>query len=194
MKEFSFLIRKISIPPVFAACLLTLTFILRRQYIGAPWHLAIGLISLAVLPTLAYPLQRFIKGYKDRGREGQRTLAMIFSFVGYLVAVASALILPSPEELKLIYLEYLLCGISILVFNNGFHLKASGHACGIVGPVLLALRFRMFIPSAVGALLVVPVFYASLSTKRHTAWQLVGGASISGICLAFLCLAFALWG
>ena len=38
---------------------------------------------------------------------------------------------------KIIYLEYLFCGITMLVFNKLFKLKASGHACGVIGPMLI---------------------------------------------------------
>jgi len=38
------------------------------------WHLPGGLLFLSILPTLAYPLQKYILKYKDRGREGQRSL------------------------------------------------------------------------------------------------------------------------
>lgn len=56
---------------------------------------------------------------------------MIFSAVGYLLGTLVAFITDVPVELKIIYLEYLLCGIAMLVLNKVFKLKASGHACCI---------------------------------------------------------------
>ena len=41
-----------------------------------------GLLFLVVLPLLAYPLQKYIPHFKDSGRDGQRSLAMIFSAAG----------------------------------------------------------------------------------------------------------------
>lgn len=72
---------------------------------------------------------------------------MIFSFAGYL-----------------------------LVFNKVFKLKASGHACGVIGPVLMMTYFKLYIPVAVCALFAIPVFIAGVHTKRHTMMQLLGGA------------------
>lgn len=141
---------------------------------------------LCVLPILAYPLQKYIPHFKDKGREGQRSLAMIFSAVGYLLGTLVAFITGAPAELKIIYLEYLLCGIAMLVLNKAFKLKASGHACGIVGPILLMIYFKMYIPAAVGALLIVPVYVSSLKTKRHTALQLIGGSLIPLVALGII--------
>ncbi len=185
MNKISLIIRKITIPPVFASLLLVLVYLFDPTHPGSIWQLLGGIFFLAVLPVLAYPLQKYIPGFKDKGRDGQRTLAMIFSFVGYLAGTVVAFACSAPPAWKLIYLEYLLCGISILVFNKLLRLKASGHACGIVGPVLLLIYFRQYIAALLGALLIVPVYIASIRSKRHTPKQLVGGSLIP---LAVLCI------
>ena len=61
----------------------------------------------------------------------------------------------------MIYLEYLLCGIAMLVINKAFHLKASGHACGIVGPVAMLYYFGLLIPAVIGTAIIVPVFVSA---------------------------------
>ncbi len=185
MNKISLIIRKITIPPVFATLLLILVYIFNPKYFGSPWQLIGGISFLALFPILAYPLQKYIPKFKDKGRDGQRTLAMIFSFVGYMVGTIVAFACSAPIELKIIYLEYLLCGISILIFNKLFKLKASGHACGIVGPVLLLIYFRQYIAAIIGALLIMPVYISSIRSKRHTPKQLVGGSLIP---LAVLCI------
>lgn len=111
-------IRKITVPPIFAAALLITVYIFHTSYFGSIWHLIGALFFLSALPTLAYPLQRYFKKYKDRGREGQRSLAMIFSFVGYLLGTLTAFVFSAPAELKLICLEYLLCGIGMLLLKR----------------------------------------------------------------------------
>ncbi len=186
MNKISFIIRKITVPPVFAASLLIIAYIVYPHYFGSILHMLGGLVFLCVLPILAYPLQKYIPHFKDKGREGQRSLAMIFSAVGYLLGTLVAFIIGAPAELKIIYLEYLLCGIAMLVLNKAFKLKASGHACGIVGPILLMIYFKMYIPAAVGALLIVPVYVSSLKTKRHTALQLIGGSLIPLVALGII--------
>ena len=178
MEKFFRIFRRITVPPVFAAAFLITAYILRMNYFGGVWHLFGALFFLSVLPTLAYPLQAYIPKYKYRGREGQRSLAMIFSFAGYLLGAVTAFAFSAPTELKIIYLEYLLCGIGMLLFNKVFKIKASGHACGIVGPVLLLLYFGLYILAAVGLVLILPVYISSIRTGQHTLPQLICGSAI----------------
>lgn len=178
MKKLSFFIRKITIPPVFAVVLLLAVYFNYAELVGSVWHMLVGVVFLAILPTLAYPLQKYIPGYKDKGREGQRSLAMIFSFAGYLLGTIVAFAFSANTIVRIIYLEYLFCGITMLLFNKLFKLKASGHACGVIGPMLLMIYFKLYIAAAVCALFAIPVFIASVHTKRHTPMQLLGGALI----------------
>ena len=180
------IIRKITVPPTFAATLLIIVYITHTNYFGSIWHLIGALFFLAALPTLAYPLQKFIPRYKDRGREGQRSLAMIFSFLGYLLGTLTAFIGSAPVELKIIYVEYLLCGVGMILLNKVFKLKASGHACGIVGPVIMLVYFGLYIPAILGLALVLPVYISSVRTKQHTLPQLIGGSAIPAVVLIII--------
>ena len=176
MSKVAMFIRKITIPPVFAVVLLLSVYFSYPEQFGAVWHMIGGIVFLAILPVLAYPLQKYIPGFKDKGRDGQRILAMLFSFAGYLLGTIVAFAFSATTIVKIIYLEYLFCGITMLVFNKLFKLKASGHACGVIGPMLLMIYFKLYIAAAVCALFAVPVFIASVHTKRHTPMQLLGGA------------------
>lgn len=175
---------------MFAAILLILIYLTYPTYLGTVWQLITGLVFLCILPLLAYPLQKYIPRFKDRGREGQRSLAMLFSAAGYLLGALFAFVSNVPLELKFIYLEYLLCGVAMLLFNKVFKRKASGHACGIVGPILLLFYFRLIIPAVIGVLLVIPVYISSLRTKQHTLPQLIGGSLIPLFVLILLHLVF----
>lgn len=127
---------------------------------------------------LAYPIQKYLPHYKDKGRDGQRNLAMLFSFVGYLLGTVVTMLQDVPQDLKIIYLEYLFCGISMLVLNKVFKLKASGHACGVIGPMIMMIYLGLYLPAAICALFAVPVYISSIKTKRHTPLQLLSGALI----------------
>ena len=186
MNKLSFFIRKITIPPVFAVVVLLAVYFSYAELVGSVWHMLVGVVFLAILPTLAYPFQKYIPGFKDKGRDGQRSLAMIFSFAGYLLGTLVAFLFQAPVIVKIIYLEYLFCGISMLVFNKVFKLKASGHACGVIGPVLMMAYFKLYIPAAVCALFAIPVFIASVHTKRHTMMQLLGGSVIPLVMLVLV--------
>ena len=108
MRKVSSVIRKITIPPVFATLLLVAVYVAYPHYFSTIWQLIGSIVFLAVLPTLAYPLQRHIPRFKDRGREGQRTLAMLFSFAGYVLGTLTTFATNAPLQLKIIFVEYLL--------------------------------------------------------------------------------------
>ena len=190
MGKLAMFVRKITIPPVFAVVLLLAVYLSYPDTVGSIWYVISGVVFLAILPVLAYPLQKYIPGFKDKGRDGQRSLAMLFSFAGYLLGTILTFVLSAPEIVKIIFLEYLLCGITMLVFNKLFKLKASGHSCGVIGPMLLMVYFKLYIPAVVCALFAVPVFIASVHTKRHTPLQLLGGSLIPLAMLAIVNLIF----
>ena len=88
---------------------------------------------------------------------------------------------------KIIYLEYLFCGITMLVFNKLFKLKASGHARGVIGPMLLMIYFKLYIAAAVCALFAIPVFIASVHTKEETHANAASWWSFDTACDAYNC-------
>lgn len=188
MNKISAVIRKLTVPPVFTALLLLVVYGMRPAYFSSAWQLRAGIFFLAILPVSAYPLQKHIPGFQDRGREGQRSLAMIFSFAGYLLGAVTAFLFRVSPQQKIIYLEYLLCGVLILVLNKVFSIKASGHACGTVGPAALLLYFELCIPAFIGIALVVPVFVSSIRTKQHTLPQLLLGSAVPSAVLLVLSL------
>ena len=103
---------------------------------------------------------------------------MIFAVSGYVLGITVGLLAHAPKETILIYLEYLLSGMMILLFNKCFHRKISGHACGIFAPIVLFIYFNLYICAAIGIAIAVFVYISSLQTKRHTLPQLVGGSIV----------------
>ena len=155
MKKLGIIIRKITIPPVFALVLLISVCLSNLNNISILLHAIEGVIFIAIFPVLAYPLQKHIPAYKDKGREGQRSLAIIFSFAGYSIAVIIAFLFKSPEIIKFIYLNYLFCGFSILLCDKVFKIKASGHACGVTGPLITMVYFKLYIPAIICNLCII---------------------------------------
>ena len=191
MEKIASLFRKIARPPIFAVAFLLVIYVVDPAWVGSIRQLLGGILTLGVLPILGYPLQKYIPHFRDKGREGQRSLAMIFCFVGYLLGTLIAVFTGAPEPLLMLYLCYLSCGIGMLIFNKLFHLKASGHACGITGPVFaLCMYFHLYVPALIGALLTVLVFASSVKTKEHTAPQLLGGTAIAAVCISTLTAIF----
>ena len=191
MKRTAALFRKIARPPIFAAAFLLVLYVTDPAIFGAWWQLAFGIFALGVLPILGYPLQKYIPPFKDRGREGQRSLAMLFCFGGYLLGTVWAVCTQAPAPLLMTYLCYLSCGIGMLIFNKLFRLKASGHACGIMGPVFaLLIYFRLYLFAAIGGVLALAAFASSVCTGEHTKGQLLGGSAIALVCISVLSVIF----
>lgn len=189
MQKFYKIIRVATVPPLMASAL----FIILGAFSRLDWiDSLLGIFFIGILPILAYPLQRFIPYYKDKGRDGQRNLAMVFSVSGYIIGCVLALIFNAPNMVILIYLDYLLSGVLLTLFNKLFHLKASGHACGIVGPIAMLVYSGLYIPAAIGAVLTVFVFISSIKMKRHTLLQLLGGSAITIAALLILLIPFEL--
>ena len=186
MEKFYKFARAITLAPVIAMISLTSTAIFRPDVIGTAWHYAYMMLFLGILPLLAYPLQPYIPRFADKGRSGQRTLAMLFAVAGYLLNFAVSLIAQPTRGMWLICLEYLLSGVLILVFNKVLHIKLSAHGCGSAGPVALMLYFGMPIPALVMAALTALAYVSSVRAGHHTMGQLLGGSAVSVVLLAVL--------
>lgn len=184
------MIRVLTIAPVMALLTLTLLFRLRPAVFHGALPYVLSLLFLVALPVLGYPLQPFLPYFKHRGREGQRNLAMLMAMLGYIAGLVYAVAVGVTIHLLVIYLTYFLSGVGVFVFNKLFHIRASGHACGVAGPVALLVYF-FGAPALGGLLLLALVFYASLQMKRHTLAQLIIGSFLS-VC-ALLVSAFLVY-
>ena len=180
MSRLMKIIRVVTVPPIVVGVILCLLYQEEPSVFGRRVHFICSLICLVVFPLFAYVLQPLIPAYKDRGREGQRTLAMYFSVAGYFMGVLLSMVWEAPNTVWLIYMEYLLSGIVITIFNKCFHIKASGHACGATAPFLFAYYFRLPM-YVVWIVVLLFVYIASIYTKRHTIVQLVLGSGIATI-------------
>ena len=190
MKILTKIIRILTIPPIMAFIMLTTLFVLRPEVFGGPLLYGLAVFFISVLPVLAYPLQPVIPGFKGKGREGQRNLAMWFSVAGYLLGCIVNIFMNASLTLWLVYLVYLFSGLGIFICSKLFHFKASGHACGIMGPIAFLLYTNIY-----GALVGIPVYFAALwasvKMKRHTVAQFISGAAIPVIALFILVNVFS---
>lgn len=178
MDRFYKTVRVITVAPVLAVVMLLVVSIYDKDVFPSVWHMMYSLFFLGLLPLSAYPLQKYIPGYRDRKREGQRSLAIIFAFAGFTLGCLISFAFPSSRGLQMIFLEYFWGALMILLFNKVFHIKISGHACGALAPVALFLYFGLYAAAVAGMALTVLVFVASIKTKRHTVYQLIGGGLV----------------
>lgn len=167
------IIRTVTVPPVIAFAMLTYFYFCTEGIFSSPAEYCLSVFFICVLPALAYPVQFMVKN-KFPGRDGQRTLAMVFSVAGYVLGAVSAFAMGSSHMLKLIYLGYLLSGAIILILSKGAKFKISGHAVGSAGPIAILLGFGQWV-WVFGLPVILSVFYSSLRIKRHTKAQIICG-------------------
>lgn len=184
------IIRVITVAPVLALVMAGLVAGRCEGVFPSPRYLAYSMFFLGILPLLAYPLQKYIPAYRDRGREGQRNLAIIFAAAGFTMGCIMSFVFPASDGLRVIFLEYFCGAFAVLVFNKGFHIRLSGHACGALAPVAVFLYFGLYRAAAAGTALAALVFVASMKTKRHTFFQLLGGGLVPLASMAVIGLFF----
>ena len=161
-------VRIISIPPVMVGILLVLLFTLREDVIRTGADMVASLLGLTVLPILAYPVAFAVPALRKKGREGQRSLAMYFSTVGYVAVFVYGLVCSVGTGLMHIYAGYLFSVVIILVSNKVFRVRVSGHACSVSGPLVYSGFFLGIWGVIVGAFCWGGILWASLAMKRHT--------------------------
>lgn len=171
-------LRIITVPPVMVTILIVILSMTRKDIFRNEAEIILSLLYLGIIPVLAYPLQPFIPGFKGQGREGQRSLAFILTLVGYVLAVVTGYLIGANDNLQLIYITYVISVILLTVMNKILHIRASGHACSVTGPLIFLIYFtgwKALLPCiVVGAGSV----WSSLKLKRHTAKELTLGSLI----------------
>ena len=177
--------RVITIPPIVAVVLILLLHFAGGFFPGydAWW----AIFFLAVMPSLSYGIWAVIPKLREKGRSTQRFLAVIFSVIGYIGGTLYCVFVSGSNVELLVYLTYLISGFLILIFSYVFHLKGSGHACGLAGPVAM-MSYCLTPFYSIGFVLLGVVFWCSLKLKRHNISQLIVGSTMPIAAMAFLIL------
>lgn len=173
------IIRVITVAPIAALITVILLFCFKNGFFVNSVHFAAAILSLTVLPLSAYPVS-LLKPKSER-RKFQRSLAIVFAVTGYIIGTLYSFLSKCSGGEKVLYLTYLLSGVVIALSSFVLKRKSSGHACGISGPVTL-LTYYLSPIYALGYLLLIPVFIASVKMKRHTPAQFISGSIIPVIC------------
>ncbi|MBQ9151004.1 MAG: hypothetical protein IJX72_02045 [Clostridia bacterium] len=168
-------VRIVCVPPVMVGVLLVLLFTLRDDVFATTAEMVVSMLGLTVLPILAYPVSAIIPTIRKKGREGQRSLAMYLSTVGYVAVFVYGLIAGVGTGLMHIYTGYLLSVIIILIGNKVFKIRISGHACSVSGPTVYSAYFLGIWGIIVGVLCWEAILWASLVMKRHTFKEFILG-------------------
>lgn len=161
-------VRILSIPPIMAIAMVFLLWLTRRDLFSSSADFWLCLLFLAAVPVLAYPVSWLVPAFRARGRRGQRTLAFIFAFIGYVFGILYALLYSKTRGLVMLFLIYLFSALILTVFNKMLHIRASGHASSATGPIgyLCTAVGGWF--CVLGACLFAVILWASVRIKRHT--------------------------
>lgn len=168
--------RVLTLPPVVTGLTIILLAQIGRLESTAEFVVLMG--CLVVFPLLAYPFREIFKIDTDR-RQGQRSVAMVFSAISYSYGFIWAMFNTSSMIAKVFFSSYLISIIGLLIVNKVIGYHASGHACSTTAPLVLLSWQMGFWYLLIGLTLVISVYYASLHLKRHTIFQLLSGSSIS---------------
>lgn len=173
-RKIAYVLRVIAIPPVMATVLILLLW-LNGQTITSVHELIASFVFLVVIPVSAYPVSFAIPKLRKRGRTAQRNLAFWFAGFGYVAAVIYGVAGHKSQGLNFIYLTYLISVLLLAVVNRFSKTRASGHACSVIWPVIIACYYYKLIGAIIGIAIYAAVFWCSLITKRHTASEFLFG-------------------
>ena len=175
-------IRIATVAPVGAAVLLTVLRAVQPGFYAAVWHYWYALGSLVLVPLLAYPVSWALRSSRAR----QRKLAVLFSLAGYFLLLVLCIAAPVSGAECAVYLTYMLSVLVVALTSRFPKLRASGHACGVSGPLTVLIYLHGLRWLAPGLAVLAAVFWSSITLGRHTLRQLLlGAAAPAVIFLAF---------
>lgn len=176
-KRAACIIRFATVPPVMAVILIALNAINNTAFTSTGDVIA-AVFFLAFVPVAAYPVSLIIPKIRSGGRKAQRELAFRFSWMGYLGAVIYCIGFKKPAGQLFIYLTYLLSVFILTAVNKFSRVKASGHACSVIWPIITGGYFYKVPGFVIGGAVYAAVLWSSLRLKRHTAGEFLLGTLI----------------
>ncbi len=168
-------IRVLTVPPLLASVFLVIVKCTSASVFAKPLDFIMSIVFLGAFPLLAYGVWAIVPKLKNGGRNTQRRLAFVFSLVGYIALWVYSRIAKVNREMSLICDTYFFSVLLLSIINFVFKIKASGHACGISGPLLLSVHFMGWVSAFPCLALGIISFWASVKSGRHTLKQLFAG-------------------
>ena len=171
------ILRICSVPPLMVITLILLLTFKRNDIFVNLTDTVMAIICLAVIPALAYPLSVQIPSLREKGREGQRSLAFVLSAVGYVLGFFYGLFRAESPLLTLIFTTYLVSVICLLLCNKVLKVRASGHACSVAGVLMISALFLSRIGVIASLAAYVLILWASVTSGRHTVREYLTGTA-----------------
>ena len=173
------IIRVMTVPPIMIALLITLLAMFADNIYDRAAETVVSLVTLALVPVLAYPLSYAVPAWRAKGRECQRTIALVLTPISYLIGIIYGFAAGCSRGAMMIFTGYFISAVALLLMNAVLSVRASGHACCVAGPILYASYWLGLPAIFVGIVVFAAVAWASISTKRHTPREFVFGTLIS---------------
>lgn len=184
-ERFAYLVRLISVPPVIVSGIMILLDLFRPEIFVPQWEMWLVILFLGGMPLLAYPVSYAVPSLREKGREGQRRLAFLFSAVGYLLGWLYGVLICKKVQIVLIYTIYFVSLILLVLCNCVLRVRASGHGCSITGGVILGGAYLGLPGLIFGAAAWGIIFWASVKAKRHTPAELLLGSAVTAAASVF---------
>lgn len=135
------------------------------------------IVFLVIIPSSTYIFSNYLPKFKEKGRKWERNFAFLMGIIGQVIGFTGAWYFNSPQGVKTLFMVYLVAGVLLSFTNFIIGKKASGHACGVAGPI----TFMAFVfgPKVGLAFFLMPViFWSRLKLQRHSVSELVLGTLI----------------
>jgi len=145
----------------------------KQQEIWVIW----SIVFLVIVPSSAYIIKYWVPKFKAKGRTWERNLAFVTGVTGQVLGFIGAWYLGAPQGVKILFMVYLVAGVLLSITNFIIGKKASGHACGVSGPITL-LTFVLGAKAGLVFFLMPLIFWSRLKLKRHNLSELLLGTMI----------------
>ncbi len=174
INKMAHVVRVVTIPPLMIATLLCMLYFAKGFSFASRIDMSVAFAGLVLLPVLAYPVWSvFGKNKKDK-RNGQRQLAFIFSFVGYVSCFAYSLNFGT-DTVREIFFTYFFTVVLLSLLNKVLHIRASGHAASAVSPGVFSIAYIGLTAAILFGVLFIGSVWASLYLKRHKWTDILAG-------------------
>lgn len=184
-KRIAYVLRMLSVPPAIVTVLILILNACRRGFFQPRYEMWLVIFFLAGMPVLAYPVSYLAPKLREKGREGQRKLAFVFSAVGYFGGWVYSVTFCRSPQIVMIYTTYFVSLLLLVLCNGGLKVKASGHGCSITGAVILGGFYLGWGGLLAGLGAYGAIFWASMKAKRHTPREFLLGTAICAAAAAF---------
>lgn len=194
MKEkIAKVIRVVTVPPIVILIMLSILFCSFGEEFATAGEFVMVVIFLSFVPSFSYLLAKIRKGTSENTREGQRNMAFILNFGGYLLALIIGKSIGCSEMLMCVLVSFFLAVMVLTFLNKVCKIRASGHACSCVLPYLFLSYWFRDLTALICIIFYVIEFWASIKLKRHTVSEFIAGSIIAFVAFGLAVLYFGFY-